>query len=191
MAPYSETLFYKTITDLSKMSEENFQKLLAIANRKELSKNEILLEEHKICKSIFFVEVGYLRSFIYKDGGEINTNFTFEGNFATNLKSLRTSSPSDIIIKAEERCVIFEFDKDKLFELYKESSEIESFGRSLLEHLLMKQEEHSNLFKIYSPLERYNYLQTNAPMLLQRVSLTQLASYIGVARETLSRLRKK
>ncbi len=191
MTSNSDTLFYKTITGLASMSEASIIRLFDIANRKELKKNDYVLEENKICKSIFFVEQGYLRSFIYKDGNEINTNFTFEGNFVTNLKSLRTSTSSDINIKTEEKCVIYEFDKDQLFELYAESSEIESFGRRLLEQLLITQEEHANLFKIYSPAERYEYLRVNSPELLQRISQTQLASYIGVARETLSRIRKK
>ena len=111
-------------------------------------------------------------------------------NFTTNLKSLRTAEPSENTIQAGDNSIVYEFDKDKLLELYKVSAEIESFGRKLLEHLLIAQEEHLNLFKLYTPTERYQYLQKNKPDILQRVSLSQLSSYLGVARETLSRIRK-
>ena len=94
-------------------------------------------------------------------------------------------------IQAGEFTTIYEFDKDKLLELYNVSAEIESFGRKLLEQLLIAYEEHANLFKIYSPTERYQYLRTNEPEMLQRLSLSQLSSYLGIARETLSRIRKK
>jgi len=47
------------------------------------------------------------------------------------------------------------------------------------------------MFKMYTPTERYRYIEKNNPRLLQRVSLTQIASYLGIARETLSRIRAK
>lgn len=137
-----------------------------------------------------FVEKGYLRTFMSKDGTEINTDFILEGSFTTNLKSLQYGSLADTSIQAGEITTIYEFDRDKLLELYKVSAEIESLGRKLLEQLLIAREEHTNLFKIYSPTERYRYLQANKSKLLQRISLSQLSSYLGIARETLSRIRK-
>jgi CRP-like cAMP-binding protein len=191
MTDNSKTLLYKTITDLTEISVLSLDKLFEIANKRQFAKGEIILKQGQICKTIMFVEKGYLRTFIDKDGTEINTDFTFEGNFTTNLKSLRSASSADNSIQAGEITTIYEFDKDKLLELYNVSAEIESFGRKLLEQLLIAQEEHINLFKIYSPTERYQYLQTNKPEILQRISLSQLSSYLGIARETLSRIRKK
>jgi CRP-like cAMP-binding protein len=190
MQDNSKTLLYKKITDLTEISVSSFDKLFEIAIQREFTKGEVILRQGQICKTIMFVEKGYLRTFIDKDGTEINTDFTFEGNFTTNLKSLRSASLADTSIQAGEITIIYEFDKDRLLELYKVSPEIESFGRKLLEQLLITQEEHANLFKIYSPTERYRYLQANKSEILQRVSLSQLSSYLGVARETLSRIRK-
>jgi CRP-like cAMP-binding protein len=190
MANNSKILLYKKITDLTEISASGFDKLFEIANQRQFTKGEIILKQGQICKTIMFVEKGYLRTFIDKDGTEINTDFTFEGNFTTNLKSLRSASPAGNSIQAGEITTIYEFDKDKLLELYNVSAEIESFGRKVLEQLLIAQEEHSSLFKIYSPAERYQYLQANKPEILQRISLSQLSSYLGIARETLSRIRK-
>ena len=172
------------------MSSSSLEKIFDIAIQRKLSKGEAILKQGKTCKTILFVEKGYLRTFIDKDGLEINIGFTFEGHFTTDLKSLRSASPSDKTIQAGEPTIVYEFDKDKLLQLYQVSAEIESFGRKLLEQLLLAQEEHSQLFKIYTPAERYHFLQTNQPELLQRISLSQLASYLGIARETLSRIRK-
>jgi CRP-like cAMP-binding protein len=191
MTDNSKTLLYKKISDLTEISVSSIDKLFEVATQQQLAKGETVLKQGLICKTIMFIERGYLRTFIVKDGIEINTDFTFEGNFTTNLKSLRSGSTSDTTIKAEEKTTIFEFDKNKLLELYKVSAEIESFGRKLLEQLLIAQEEHANLFKLYSSTERYQYLQTNRPDLFQRVSLSQLASYLGVTRETLTRIRQK
>ncbi len=190
MTDHSTTLLHKTITGLTEISTSSLDQLFKAASLRQLSKGEVILRKGKICKTILFVEKGYLRTFIDNDGTEINTDFAFEGRFTTNLKSLRSALPSDTTIQAGEPTTIYEFDKDELFELYKLSPEVESFGRKLLEQLLMAQEEHANLFKIYSPKERYRYFQTNHPEILQRITLSQLASYLGIARETLSRIRK-
>lgn len=190
MTENSKNLLHKKIADLTEISVSGFEKLFEIAIKKQFSKGEIILKHGQICKAILFVEKGYLRTFIDRDGIEINTDFTFEGNFTTDLKSLRSASPAETTIQAGEPAIIYVFDKDKLLELYKVSAEIESFGRKLLEQLLIAREEHTNLFKIYSPTERYQYLETNKPGILQRISLSQLASYLGIARETLSRIRK-
>jgi len=187
----SQTLLHKKITGLTDISIASLEKLFEAAEQQQLHKGEIILKQGQICKTIAFVEKGYLRTYVEKDGIDINIDFTFENNFTTNLKSLRLNTPSDTNIQAGESTTIYVFDKDILLDLYKVSPEIESFGRKLLEQLLIAQEEHSNLFKVYSPTERYHYLLENKPQYLQRVSLSQLASYLGVTRETLTRIRRK
>lgn len=191
MTDHNQTLLYKKITGFTDIAPESINKLFEITVAKDLKKGKLILRERRVCKTIVFVEKGYLRTYVEKDGVEINTDFTFENNFTTNLKSLRSNLGSDTNIITGEDSTIFEFDKDKLLDLYKVSPEIESFGRKLLEQLLISQEEHSNLFKIYSPTERYHYLLQHNPNFLQRVSLSQLASYLGVTRETLTRIRRK
>jgi CRP-like cAMP-binding protein len=190
MTDSSKTLLHKKIIELAEISVSGLCKLFETAVQRQYEKGGIILKKGQICKTVVFVEKGYLRTFIEKDGSEINTDFIFEGNFTTNLKSLRSSCLSDTTIQAGEPATVYEFDKDELLNLYKASAEIESFGRKLLEQLVISREEQTKLFIIYSPAERYKYLQANKPEILQRISLSQLASYLGVARETLSRIRK-
>lgn len=185
------TLLYKKIVGLAALSATSITKLFEAASVRHLAKGERFLKQGQVCRSIVFVEKGYLRTFLNKDGIDINTDFTFENNFTTNLKSLRLAAPSEMTICAGEATTLYEFNKDALLQLYTVSPEIESFGRKLLEQLLIAQEEHTNLFKLCSPTERYHYIQAHMPQLLQRVSLSQAASYLGVARETVSRIRKK
>ncbi len=190
MSDYKNSLLYLKIKAVAPMSGTNIDKLFAAATLRNLSKGEILLKQGQICNRVYFIENGYLRAFHTKDGLEINTNFAFENSFITSLKSLKLAVPSDITIQAGSTATIYEFEKNKLLELYNESLEIESFGRNLLEQLLLEQEEHSNIFKIHSPAERYQYLLQHKSEIIQRISLTQIASYLGIARETLSRIRK-
>lgn len=191
MKDNTDTLLHKKVIGLAPLSQVSLSKLFEATYQRKLSKGEIILKQGQVCKKIVFVEKGYLRTFMDKDGLDINTDFTFENNFTTNLKSLRSSLPSDTTIQAGEASIIYEFDKDVLLELYEASPEIESFGRRLVEQLLIMQEEHTNLFKLFTPAGRYKYLLSNKPQIIQRVSVSQLSSYLGIARETLSRIRKK
>lgn len=164
--------------------------LLGEAKPLYVPRGSILLKEGQVCRSIYFIERGQLRTYYNKNGKEININFYFENNFATNLKSFVEENPSAFYIEAMEHTRLWKFDKEQLTRLYGQSKEIESFGRKLLEKLLVKQEEHSNIFKLYSPKERYHYVAKYYPHLLQRVSLSQLSSYLGISRETISRIRR-
>ncbi|MGV3557209.1 Crp/Fnr family transcriptional regulator [Larkinella arboricola] len=178
------------IRAIANLSPEALTLLIASTQPELLKKGQFLLIEGQVCRALWYVEKGYLRTFYDRDGREINTRFSFENNFVTDLRSLRTATPSACSIQAGETTTVWEFDRSKLLDLYRQSAEIESFGRNLLEHMLMEQEEHANWFKVYSPAERYQFMLRHHPHLLQRVSLSQLASYLGIARETLSRIRK-
>lgn len=145
----------------------------------------------EICKSLFFVSNGICKAFYNQDGKEINLAFYFEYDFATNTKSLTNGTKSEYEIVAYENLTVIKFDKVRLLNAYKKSHEIETFGRKLLEIIVSKQEEHSNSFKLFTPRQRYDNLVLTNPDFLQRVSLTQTASFLGMSRETLSRWRKK
>ena len=175
----------KTIT------EEDVDLLMSCAVAQTLKKGEILLNEGEICRSFYLVDRGYLRTYYYKTGVAVNLNFTFEGSYATNIKSVKSKQPSDLVIEAGEDTVVWIFDLDIIAEKFDSHPQIILFIRRISTLLFVASEEHSNFFKMYTPTERYLYLEKNNPMLLQRVSLSQIASYLGVARETLSRIRKK
>ncbi|SFE44077.1 cAMP-binding domain of CRP or a regulatory subunit of cAMP-dependent protein kinases [Chitinophaga sp. CF118] len=179
------------IRSIAAISQESLSMLVQEIQLMHISKNEMLLTEGQFCKHVYFVEKGGIRTFMHNnDMKEINVNFTFDNSFTTELKSLRTSTPSAFFMQALEDTTVWLFEKDVLLALYAQSHEISNFGRSLLEQLLMEQEEHANMFKLQTPAERYQYLYDHQPAMLQRISLTHLASYLGISRETLSRIRR-
>ncbi len=98
MTNNSKTFLHKRITDLVEISDLSLEKIFEAGIKRQLFKGEIILNKGQVCKNIMFVEKGYLRTFIDKDGTDINTDFIFENNFTTNLKSLRSSIPSDTAI---------------------------------------------------------------------------------------------
>jgi CRP-like cAMP-binding protein len=86
---------------------------------------------------------------------------------------------------------VWDFNINNVKGRYTGHPRIAQFIRRVAVRTLLASEEHSKLFKIYTPAERYHYVEQHNPQLLQRISLSQIASYLGVARETLSRIRAK
>jgi CRP-like cAMP-binding protein len=179
------------IRSLSEFSDQSWKLLQPSLSENKFKKNEFLLREGKVCNSLFYIETGYCKSFYEIDGVVKNTGFFFENDIATNISSFGSGKKSDFNIMACEPLKVVVFDKEKLFEAAKQAPEIESLGRNCIRLFASKQEEFSTLFKLYTAQERLAYLETRHPYLLQRVPLVQLASFIGVARETLSRIRKR
>lgn len=177
------------IESITQFTEQSWIDLVDCLTEMEFKKNEPLLKEGDVCNSVFFVSSGTCKSCYNLDGTTINTAFYFENDFATNIKSLRTSQRSEYTIKACEKTKAISIDKTKLLKAYSHSHEIEAFGRKVLELITAKQEEHANSFKLLTPKQRYDALVLQHPDFLQRVSLSEIASYLGITRETLSRFR--
>ena len=181
----------KFIRSLTSFSDESWELLQPALAKKKFKKNEFLLRQGQTCNSLFYIDSGYCKSYYEIDGVVKNTGFFFENDIATNINSFGSGQKSEFNIVACEQLTSVVFDKDKLFDAAKQASEIETLGRNCIRLFAAKQEEFSNLFKLYSAQERLEYLETKYPEILQRVSLSQLSSFLGVARETLSRIRKR
>jgi len=181
----------KYIRSLTAFSDRSWELLQPALTKKEFKKNKFLLKEGQICNSLFYIDKGYCKSYYNIDGVVKNTGFYFENEIATNIKSFGNGQKSEFNIVACEPLTTIVFDKNKLFQAAKQANEIETLGRNCIRLFASKQEEFSTLFKLYSAQERLEYLETKHPEILQRVSLSQLASFLGVARETLSRIRKR
>lgn len=183
--------FLKYIRSLTTFSNESWDLLQPALTELVIDKNEFLLKQGEVCNSLFYIQSGYCKSYYDMDGVIKNTGFFFENEIATNLASFGSGQKSEFNIIACEPLVVIVLDKELLFQVAKQTSEIETLGRNCIRLFASKQEEFSTLFKLYSAQERLKYLEIKHPEILQRVSLSQLASFLGVARETLSRIRKR
>ncbi|WEK34956.1 MAG: Crp/Fnr family transcriptional regulator [Candidatus Pseudobacter hemicellulosilyticus] len=181
----------KYIHSLTTFSDKSWQLLQPALTQQTFKKNEFLLKQGEICNALFYIDKGYCKSYYEIDGIVKNTGFFFENEIATNIRSFGEGQKSEFNIIACEPLTATIFDKHKLFEVTKKSHEIESLGRNCIRLFASKQEEFSTIFKLYSAQERLEYLESKHLEIIQRVSLSQLASFLGVARETLSRIRKR
>lgn len=162
--------------------------LMSYTHPRLLRKGEVLLREGEECNAFYFVEQGHLRTWYNKDGIPINLAFTFEGQFTTSIKNYRERRVSEVNIVAGEDTLVWVM---AIRGRFPDNMGLVALVRRTAIRMLLAAEEHSGLFKIYTPTERYRYIEEHRPELLRRIPLSQLASYLGIARETLSRIRAK
>ncbi|WP_196896092.1 Crp/Fnr family transcriptional regulator [Aureivirga marina] len=156
-----------------------------------IQKKKDLLRSGDICNYTFFILKGCTRSFnIDEKGIERIQNFGFENYWVGDLLSLFTGEPSSLTIETIEHSQILKIHKDDLENLYNEVPQLERFFRILYQKAYVSSLKRLNKMVQFSASENYNQLIKEQPNLLQRVPLAYIASYLGIAPESLSRIRR-
>ena len=179
------------IRSYASFTDETWELVESILSVTECRKGEYTVEEGKTCRHIDFIYQGSFRAFSNKDGEEITTGIYLEGICLTNMKSLTTVTPSRIYVQALEDSITARLYKDSLIGLYEKSSELQAVGRAILEGMIVEENEWKEMYTLYDPEERYKFLLQKSPGIIQRVSLQYVASFLGIRRETLSRIRNR
>ena len=103
--------------------------------------------------------------------------------------SFFTQQPSEECLELLEPAVVHSISYDQLQELYRDFPEFNFIGRRLIEHYYVLSEQRAQHLRSRTAQERYELLLRDFPTAFQRVALTHITSHLGVAAETLSRLR--
>jgi len=182
----------KLISEISRLTQlpadaEHF--LRSNSQQLELKRGDVLLEFDDICNYMYFIDQGFLRGYYYLDGKEITSWFSQENEFATCFYAFISRKPSVETIQALENSLITRISYNTLQSVYDQFPETERIGRILTEAYYLKLEERFLNIQFKSAKERYQNLLEAKPDYLQRASLGQIASYLGVSQETLSRMR--
>jgi hypothetical protein len=112
-----------------------------------------------------------------------------EGDFVISIVSFLTQAPATEYLELLEASVIHSIGYEQLQALYRDFSEFNLFGRVLTERYYVRSEQRAHQLRVLPAAERYAQLLAEFPGVLQRVALRHIASHLGVAAETLSRLR--
>lgn len=184
---------YDIIAFLSKyvdISKELESAILKHSKIKQFSKKSIVLKEGQIARECFFVLKGCMKKYFLKDGEEKITAFYTEGNVITP-SSYTNKLPSKYFISTLENTIVLHGDPASEEEIYKEHPQLESLTRVLVEKIMVNKNDEFDYWVSNSPEERYQLLIKNRPELIQRVPQYQIANYLGIKPESLSRIRKR
>jgi|SRR5665213_70332 len=184
-----ELLLQSINEKISLTNEEfNFTKTLFIP--KKLRKKQYLLQEGDVSKYTAFVEKGMLRTFTVDDkGNEPILQFSMEGWWAGDLYSFLTEEPSQYHIEAIEDCELLLITKPSWDMLLEKIPAFERYFRILIQNSLIATQRRLMGSMSETAEEKYTKLVNNFPSCLQRIPQHMIASYLGITRETLSRIR--
>jgi len=177
------------ISSLLPLSKSLEQEIKAATKSVQAPKGKNILNKGGRCAQLYFIERGLLRGYYFDDDKEITHWFAQEGEFATGFYSFISKEPSFEFVQALEDCSLIEISYAALQNLYAKFPETERLGRLITESYYLKLEERLLSLQFKSAKERYHNLLTGNPKLLQRAPLGQIASYLGITQETLSRIR--
>ena len=170
---------------------EIFEGIIPYLSTKAIKAGDYFLRQGTICKNIAFIEEGLIRLYYLNDGKEITTCFCKENTLTCSYRSLITKAPSDVSIQAIEPCKLIVFSYESLQRMYEKELFWQQVGRLVAENEFINTECHNRFLSDLSATERYQQILEQDSDLLQRVPLHYLASYLQIAPETLSRIRKK
>ncbi|MXV14319.1 Crp/Fnr family transcriptional regulator [Hufsiella ginkgonis] len=157
----------------------------------ELPPRHVLLEEGTTCRKIYFIHSGFARACYFNDGKEVTAWFMGEGDVIISVYSFFTQTPGAERIELLQDSTLVSLSYERLQEAYRLFPEFNVIGRRLTEHYYILSEARAIGLRMLHAKERYNRLLDQYPSVLQNASLGQIASYLGITQETLSRIRRR
>ncbi len=188
-----ESKFRSRVLKILHIPEEECDAFFA-SEKKELNlkAKEYFIRENEICTEMAFVNKGVLRMYyLAPDGKEINTMFFFENDFVTSYQSLLLQQPGRYFIQALADCELITVNYHTLQNAYQHSHLWDKFGRLIAEKSYIISERRIESLLFLNAEQRYLNLVKTYPRVFEQVPLYHIASYLGIERESLSRLRKK
>lgn len=185
-----QDILFDFIAKYISLNEDEKNAILSLDIFRSVKKGTILLKEGQKSKDSYFVLKGCLRKYYILDGEEKTTAFYTEMD-ALTPHCVISNTPSEYYISCLEDTILTVSDADMGVEVNSKFPKFEIMCRILSEELLAKQQINFDEFKTSSPEQRYLNLLEKRPDLIQRVPQHQLASFLGITPQSLSRLRAR
>lgn len=177
------------ISNFKILNEEEVEIIIEKTIVDEFKKGSILLKEGQIPTKCYMVVEGCVREYLIKDGEEKSTAFFMEGD--TFTPHSRDSKPSKHYWECVEDCILTISNQSFEEEIRAALPRLDVvFQKIAIEKINNAKEEWSQ-FVTSSPEERYLNLLETKPVLLNRIPQHQIASYLGMKPQSLSRIRKR
>jgi len=185
-------LILKNISRYISLTEDEAIQFVALLKPTTLKKKQLLLKEGQICTATAFVNSGCLRAFyIDHNGFEHILQFAPQDWWIADMYSLISREPGFLNIDAIENSEIFLLEKKQQENLFREIPKFERFFRILAEKSLVSSRQRVIDNMSLTAKQRYLNFCQSYPTLIYTLPQKQVASYIGVTPEFLSKLRKE
>ncbi len=172
------------------MSEDDIKIIEDNAIIRQYQKGTILLKEGEYAKESYLVLKGCIRSYYLINGEEKNTDFFLEYNPVVPISYIK-KQPSEYFIECLEDCVLSIGKTERTEQLLLSYPDFIPLYRKISDDYSTNQLISADKYRNLSPEEHYLEIRKSKPELLERIPQYQLASYLGIKPQSLSRIRKR
>ncbi|WP_118974266.1 Crp/Fnr family transcriptional regulator [Taibaiella koreensis] len=172
------------------VTTKEWELLDQIVTIKRIKKGDSFLRIGRIARFSAFVISGMFKYTIHdEEGNEKIIKFGFPNDLLANCESYNKKAPSAVSIVALEDAVVFKLSMKRLQPYYDRHPNLLQVNLQLYQELIEQQSEHQYILSLKTPVSRYRYLLERRPFIIQKISLTNIARYLYISREALSRAR--
>jgi CRP-like cAMP-binding protein len=172
------------------LKDEDIKMLAARVTQRQVKRRQMILQEGFVCRHYTFVEKGCFKLYgVDESGTEHNLRFAAENDWIADLGSFYSEKPSRLFIEAVEASVILQIERQDLLFLFINVHKFDRNFRIIVEEKFI--ELQNRLLQNFSSNAHQCYLDflEQYPALAQRLPNTQIASYLGITPEFLSKIR--
>lgn len=174
------------------ITEDELTRFLSGVKVVELPARSVYLKTGDVPRQVGFVVNGLIRAMHDDvDGNQTNVNFIHEGMFAVHYQALVEQKPSKYTLQCIEFCALAEIPFDHLQQTMAHIPRFERYVRIAIEKSLFAYMQRIDSLLIQNAEMRYRDFVRNNPALFRRLSVSDLASFLGIQRQSLTRIRKK
>lgn len=187
-----EQHFLNNIFKTKDFSKEELHTIIPKFKQITFCKNDYLLKEGQTENHYWFMESGFIRSFVIDtEGNDITTNFYGIGDIVIDWTSFFLRNPTRENIQALTDCTCWQLHFDTFQQLFHSIQSFREQGRTTLVNSYFSLKKKSVSMIADAAKERYIHLLNEKPHIIQNISLKHIATYLGITDTSLSRIRKE
>ncbi len=177
--------------NLFELTDQEVDQIRSVSVARRVCRKDFLVQQGEICQYKVFVVRGLLRTYTTaEDGSDYVMRFTAEHEWTTDPESYFNRTPSNYTIEALETTDVILWNRDDFDRLRVTIPAVSAFSESVMAHNMRETQKRVLMNISATAEEKYRYFITTFPDVFRRVPLHMIASYLGVSRETLTRIRQ-
>ena len=180
------------LKEIKSMSDEKADLIASYFKKEDITKNTLLIQEGKTSKKSYFLESGIIRCYIINlEGEEVTTRFYSAPDFLNDYLSFFEQAPSKENFEIITDATMYGINYEDVQFCFHNIPEFREWGRMLLTLNYAYVSKRMIAFHTETATERYQKLESKHPEIIAQVPLNMIASFLGITKSSLSRIRKE